>query len=130
MKALIGKDKLRVQPTGVYAANLLGLSEQVPAKIVLLTDGVSRTIHVGPMQLILKRTSPRRMAAAGRLSGLLIQALQSLGLPHITRERLDHLRQTLPPAERTKLLQDLALAPAWMHPFLRDLAGNEAEVKR
>jgi hypothetical protein len=64
------------------------------------------------------------------LSGLLIQALQSLGLPHITRERLDHLRQTLPPAERTKLLQDLALAPAWMHPFLRDLAGNEAEVKR
>lgn len=130
MKALIGKDKLRVQPTGVYAANLLGLSEQVPAKIVLLTDGVSRTIHVGPMQLILKRTSPRRMAAAGRLSGLLIQALQSLGLPHITQQRLAHLRKTLPAAERAKLLKDLNLAPAWMQPILRELARNEAEVKK
>ena len=41
-KALAGKDRLRLQPAGAYATNLLGLSEQVPAKAVFLTDGPSR----------------------------------------------------------------------------------------
>jgi len=42
-KALAGKDMIRLQPSGAYAANLLGLSTQVPARIVYLTDGPSRT---------------------------------------------------------------------------------------
>jgi Family of unknown function (DUF6088) len=38
-KALAGRDRIRLQPAGAYAANALGLSEQVPAKAVFLTDG-------------------------------------------------------------------------------------------
>src|SRR5580698_7570677 len=30
-EALVGRDYTRIQPTGAYAANILGLSEQVPA---------------------------------------------------------------------------------------------------
>lgn len=41
-EALVGRDCTRIQPTGAYAANILGLSEQVPAKVVFLTDGPSR----------------------------------------------------------------------------------------
>ena len=113
---------LRTQPAGVYAANMLGLSEQVPAKVVLLTDGISRTVTAGPMQISFKRTTPRQMAAAGRLSGLLIQAFKSLGAPHITPARIERLRQQIPAAERARVLQDIALAPAWMRPFLREVA--------
>jgi len=131
VKAVVGKDKLRVQPAGVYAANLLGLSEQVPAKIVMLTDGGSRSVRAGPMHIVLKRTSPRNMAAANRLSGLVIQAFESLGQAHITPERMARLRETLPAAERAKLVADLDLAPAWMRPLLRELAQDElAEPKK
>jgi len=126
VKALAGKDKLRVQPAGVYAANLLGLSEQVPAKVVFLTDGASRSVHAGPMHITLKRTSPRNMAAANRMSGLVIQAFKSLGPKHITPQSLAHLRQTLPAAERARLLSDLDLAPGWMRPLLLDLARDPA----
>lgn len=125
VQALAGKDMLRTQPAGVYAANLLGLSEQVPVKVVLLTDGISRTVRAGPMQISLKRTTPRQMAAAGRLSGLLIQAFKSLGAPYITPERIERLRQNIPAQERAKVLQDIALAPAWMRPFLREVARQE-----
>src|SRR5271165_7085278 len=41
-RALAGRDRTRLQPAGAYAANILGLSEQVPAKAVFLTDGPSR----------------------------------------------------------------------------------------
>jgi hypothetical protein len=124
IKALVGKDKLRVQAAGVYAANLLGLSEQVPAKVVFLTDGASRSVRAGPMHITLKRTSPRNMAAAKRMSGLVIQALKSLGPKHITPRSLAHLRKILPAAERARLLNDLDLAPGWMRPMLLDLAQD------
>lgn len=120
--ALQRRDSVRVQPTGAYAANLLKLTEQVPAQVMFLTDGPSHSVKVGPMRITLTRTTPRNMAAAGRLSGLLIQALRNLGPVHVTPERISQLRKTLPAAERRKLLEDIALAPEWMRPHFRELA--------
>ncbi len=121
-RALAGKHRIRLQPAGAYAANLLGLSEQVPAKVVFLTDGPTRTVKIGTQEIQLRRTTPRNMTAAGRLSGLLMQALRHLGKEHITTERMEHLKRTLPATERQGLLKDLPLAPAWMHPLFRELA--------
>jgi hypothetical protein len=123
-KALAGKDRLRLQPAGAYATNLLGLSEQVPAKAVFLTDGPSRTVKIGRQEIQLRRTTPRNIAAAGRLSGLLMQAFRHLGRQHITEQRMAHLKRTLPAKERNQLLKDLPLAPAWMHPLFRELAES------
>ena len=125
-RALAGRDRTRLQPAGAYAASLLGLSEQVPAKAVFLIDGPSRTLKIGPTTIQLRRTTPRNMEAAGRLSGLLMQAFRELGEEHITPERREHLKRTLPADKRRELLKDLRLAPAWMHPIFRELAGEDA----
>jgi len=125
-KALAGKDRIRLQPAGAYATNLLGLSEQVPAKVVFLTDGPSRTVRIGRHEIQLRRTTPRTMAAAGRLSGLLMQAFRHLGREHITPKRMAHLKRTLPTQERKQLIKDLPLAPTWMHPLFRQLAETES----
>ncbi len=58
-EALVGRDCTRIQPTGAYAANILGLSEQVPAKVVFLTDGPSRTVKIGTTTIQLRRTTPK-----------------------------------------------------------------------
>ena len=125
-QALAGRDHTRLQPTGAYAANALGLSEHVPAKAVFLTDGPTRTIKIGSTTIQLRRTTARNMATAGRLSGLLIQALRELGKEHVTPERRQHLKRTLPADKRRELLKDLRLAPAWMHPIFRELAEDGA----
>ncbi len=123
-KALAKRDHTRVQPAGAYAANALGLSEQVPAKAVFLTDGPTRTVRIGSTTIQLRRTTARNMAAAGRLSGLLIQALRAMGKEHVTRQHREHLKRTLPAKQRRELLGDLPLAPTWMHPIFRELAGE------
>jgi hypothetical protein len=123
-RAIAGKFATRLQPSGAYATNLLGLSEQVPAKVVFLTDGPSRTVKIGRQEIRLRHTTPRNMAAAGRLSGLVMQAFRHLGQTHITPERIEHLKRTLPAKERQRLLKDLRLAPAWMHPLFRELSAN------
>jgi len=125
-RALAGRDCTRLQPAGAYAANVLGLSEQVPAKAVFLTDGQSRTVKIGPTTIQLRHTTARNMAAAGRLSGLLIQALRQIGKEHVTAEHVQHLKQTLPIEKRRPLVKDIRLAPAWMHPIFRELAEEKA----
>ena len=73
-----------------------------------------------------RHTTPNDMETAGRLSGILIQALRELGEDHVTPARIAHLRRTIPAAKRQELLKDIRLAPAWMHPIFRDLAGEDA----
>src|SRR5271170_4573526 len=121
-EALVGRDCTRIQPTGAYAANILGLSEQVPAKVVFLTDGPSRTVKIGATTIQLRRTTPKNMAMAGRLSGLLIQALRELGKENVTTERVEHLKRILPVDKRQELLKDIRLAPEWMRSIFRILA--------
>ncbi len=121
-EALVGRDCTRIQPTGAYAANILGLSEQVPAKVVFLTDGPSRRIKIGSTTIQLRRTTPKNMAMAGRLSGLLVQAFRELGKENVTPERLKHLKRTIPLNARKELLKDIRFAPEWMHSIFKELA--------
>jgi hypothetical protein len=120
--ALAGKHGIRLQPTGAYAANLLGLSTQVPAKIVFLTDGPSRTVRVGNQEIRLVRTTPRTMGPAGRISGTVIQALRHLGQTHVDAAVIRALRRKLRPTEKRQLLRDLPFAPAWVGTHLRAIA--------
>jgi hypothetical protein len=66
------------------------------------------------------------MAMAGRLSGLLIQALRELGKENVTNERLEHLKRIIPANKRLELLKDIRLAPEWMHQIFRKLASEDA----
>ena len=120
--AVAGRDRTRLQPAGANAANILGLTTHVPAKMVFLTDGPARTVRIGPMTIQLRRSTPKQMEGSGRLIGLLIQAFKDLGREHITSQRREHLKRTLPLEKRRGLLEDLRLAPTWMHPIIRELA--------
>jgi hypothetical protein len=127
-KALTGRDASRIQPTGAYAANLLGFSTQIPMKIVYLTDGLSRTVLIGNREIILKRTTPRNMATAGKTSGLMIQALKHLGQRHVNDQTIAQLNRRLDANIKTQLMKDIRYAPAWIADIFRRLAGEETSV--
>lgn len=122
-KALARSAASRLQPSGAYATNLLRLSEQVPAKVVYLTDGQGRKVKLGNLTIELKRTTPRNMATAGRTSGLVIQAFRHLGRKHVDAARLKRLKELLSEQDKKQLLKDVAYAPGWMQPLFREIAG-------
>ena len=125
-RALAGRDAIRLQPSGVYAANFLGLSTQIPMKVEYLTDGRSRTVQIGKKHIILKQTTPRNMATAGRISGLVIQALQHLRQQHVNDEVIAQLDRRLDSDGRKQLLKDVRFAPAWIADIMR-LLGKKNE---
>jgi hypothetical protein len=123
-QAIAERDGSRLQPSGAYAANVLGLSEQVPAQVVFLTSGPDRKVKIGNREIILKNTVPRNLATAGRISGTVIQALRHIGEKHITQTHIKHLKNKLSKADRDQLWKDRVNAPVWLHSFLKEIAGD------
>lgn len=122
--ALAGRHRLKLQPSGAYAANLLGLSDQVPLRMVYLTDGTPRQVRVGRQQIVLRRTTPGNMATAGRISGLVIQALRHLGQRQVDQAVVQTLQKRLGPKDRVQLLKDVPLAPAWIGAIMRKIGSG------
>ena len=120
-QALAGRDNLKIQPSGAYAANLLGLTEQVPARIVFLTDGSNRTVQINKQQIVLKRTTPKNMATAGRVSGLVIQALRHLGQDNVDDKTIEILKKRLSNSDKRQLMNDLRYATVWIGDIFRQL---------
>ena len=119
--ALAEKDNLKIQPSGAYAANLLGLSEQVPAKVVFLTDGSTRIVQVGNRHIKFKKTTPKNMATAGRVSGLVIQALRYMKQGNIDEKVINSLKRRLSAEDKKQLISDIRYAPAWIEKVVRRL---------
>ena len=78
--ALAAKTGSRVQISGARAANLLGLTDQVPAQLVYLTDGPAHRVKIGAQTIQLKPARPSRFPGAGTPAGLALQAIRAVGL--------------------------------------------------
>lgn len=123
-QALARRGAQRLIPAGAHAANLLGLTTQVPARIEYLTDGPPRRAMIQKLPVILKRTTTRNLATAGRASGTVIQALRFLGQKNVDEDVIRRLRTRLKEKEKAQLLQDIPFAPAWMSSVFRQVALN------
>lgn len=124
-QALARRDAAQLIPTGAVAANLLGLSEQVPNRVVYLTSGPARSAKVGQLAVTLKPTVAKNMATAGRASGVVIQALRFLGKDSVGSDVVEKLRERLNAKDRAQLLKDAKYAPAWMEPIFRKIAEED-----
>ena len=117
--AIARRDKAKIVPTGAYALNRLGLSTQVPMKIVYLTDGSARNIKAGNYTISFIRTSPKNVAAIGKISRLAIQALKSIGKENVSQKEIEQIQNVLLKEKLSYLEHDLRIAPAWIKEIIR-----------
>ena len=117
--AIARRDKAKIVPTGAYALNRLGLSTQVPMKIVYLTDGSARKIKAGNYTITFIRTSPKNVAAIGKINRLAIQALKSIGKENVSQKEIEQIQNALMKEKVSYLEHDLRIAPAWIKEIIR-----------
>ncbi len=116
---------LRLLPSPQVAANQLGLTTQVPAQMIYQTDGAPSKVLLGKRQIVFRRNTGRSLALAGRVSGLVAQALRDVGNGKVTPDTIKHLRQRLDAAAKKQLVADLALVPAWMRPIFQQITRDD-----
>ena len=124
-RALARKFRWRIQPSGATALNLLGLSTQVPSRAVYLSDGPDRNYKVGSTSLVFEHTALKEAGFDLRESGLIVQALKSLGQERITPEVISKIRAWLPASLRSKILQDTKTATGWVYAAIQQVAQEE-----
>ncbi|MCO5966553.1 DUF6088 family protein [Sinorhizobium meliloti] len=121
-QALARETGSHVQIAGARAANALGLSTQVPAKSIYLTDGPSRRVVLGKRVVDLRHASPKHLIAPGSAAGTVVQALRHVGAvraPDVARIAARRLSAS----DKKTLASTAVQAPAWMRPTLVSIAN-------
>lgn len=118
-KAVAKRDKVRIMPTGTYVLNALGLSTQVPANVVFITDGSARRISIGKGKGILfKHTSEmRNFAFQSEMMMMLVAALREIGEGNVTTEQMAVLKKHLQTISQEDFNHDIQLAPVWVRKY-------------
>ena len=112
--AIAKRDKARILPTGSFAMHVLGLTAQIPLKLVYLTDGSPRKITIGKRTIQFKKTTPKNLALKGDISKLVVQALKEIGKGKVTSNELVQIMNVLKKEDRKTLKHDMSLAPQWV----------------
>lgn len=123
-RALARSRQSRLQVSGARAANLLGLSAQVPTKLVYATDGGTRRVRVGRQTIELRKAAPRRLVGANTPAGAVLQALRHLGPDGATDDVVTKIASALSARDKAALKRLLRAAPAWLHPSIDRIAAS------
>jgi hypothetical protein len=130
--AVARREKVRYVLDGMTAANELGLTTAVPARIEVLIDARLKDITLGNQEICFKTAAPSRLYWAGHPAMRIVQALYWLqDTLADTEERARVTRRLhafLTEPEYGHVLRDdlregLSALPIWMQEFLRDLLG-------
>ncbi len=121
IEAIKTSEAIRVQPTGAYAANLLGLSTQIPMRIELYTNGPKKTIRFGKQEILLKPTTPKNMIGAGTKAGLILHAFRQIGKDNVTEEMIKRIKNQLEEKDIKQIKKQAQYAPAWIAKIMREL---------
>ena len=103
----------RIANSGAMAANVLGLTGQVPVRRVFLTSGPNRTLTLGRERVELRHAPPWQLALAGRRAGEAVRALAWLGRDR-AGEAAALVRERLSEEERRELGSVSAQMPGWL----------------
>jgi hypothetical protein len=121
------RDRIRCIPTGSYALHALGLSNQVPMKIVLLTDGSARVINIGNRSITFKKTTPKNLMTRGEISSLVIQAVKEIGKGKISHEEEQRIIELLKQESHQNLAHDIKLAPVWIQKIMQKAQTHDED---
>jgi hypothetical protein len=125
VKMLAEKEKIRIKPAGAYALHQLGLTTQVPTRRVYITDGHPRQFMLGKLQIKFKATTSKRLLRKGKISSLVIQALEELGADNIDSVTAGKIKELLLKEDPKTLKHDLELAPAKVNNFIIKLLKRD-----
>ncbi len=122
-EAIAKRDKVRIAPTGAYALYRLGLSTQIPANVVFITDGSPRRVTIGKGRGILfKHTSEMRtFAYQSSLMALIVTALREIGEGNATEQQKAVIKKHLENVLEKDFSNDISLAPIWVRKELTEL---------
>ena len=108
-----------IVPCGDTALNLLGLSTQVPATWVYVSDGTYKEYTYDNTTIQFKRTTNKEVSKLSYKTALVIQALKALGKDKIDDTIISRLRKLLTDEEKKNMLDEAKAATSWIYEYIK-----------
>lgn len=122
------RDRARIAPTGVLALYLLGLTTQVPLKVIYLTDGSQREVKIGKRSIKFKKTVSKSFAIKDNLLHLIVQAFKETGQKNITGDFLNKITPSIKKLDKAVIARQLNYAPVWIRKEIANIYKPVANV--
>lgn len=124
-RAFARKFNWRIEVLGDTALNMLGLSTQVVAKYVYLSDGPNRSYDILGTTLEFKKSSLKNIGFKYKESSLIVQALKTLGKDRVTKEVIETIRKRIEPKMYTKILKDTQSSTDWIYETIKQICRED-----
>jgi hypothetical protein len=103
-----------IQVHGAEAARHFGLTTQMPTQAVYLTNGPSRKLSIGRLQLTLKHVTSRKLVNANSKIGLAITALWYQGKQEVNEKTIAKIKSQLTEKEYREFVNSVNQMPIWL----------------
>ncbi len=113
-----------IVPCGDTALNMLGLSTQVPAAWLYVSDGTYKEYTYNNTTIQFKRTTNKEISKISYKTALVIQALKALGKDKITDEIIKKIKAATSKEEKTAMFSEAKYATAWIYDIIKDICGG------
>ena len=111
-----------IVPCGDTALNMLGLSTQVPAVWLYISDGPYKTYKTDGMTLKFKHTDNKNeITNISYKTALVVQALKALGKVNVTDKELQIISKLLSDEEKAQMLMEAKRVTAWVYALIRKI---------
>lgn len=111
-------------PSGNYAINLLGLSTQIPARYVYISDGPYKTFKIEETEIEFKHSNKKEISDFSYKTSIIIQALKTIGCINLTNEHIEQIRKHLSKQEMQVLLVEGQKTNIWIYEVIKDICGG------
>ena len=114
-----------IVPCGDTALNMLGLSTQIPAVWLYVSDGPYKTYEADGIRIQFKHTDRKsEVIGVSETTALIIQALRALGRDNIDSQIISYLSGRLDEEEKRQILQESRYVTAWIYEAIKDICGG------
>jgi len=124
-RAIARKHSWRIQITGMSALNYFGLTTQVQGRVTYLSDGPTKEYDAGGYTIAFKNTSLKESGFKHRETGLIVQAIKSLGKENITEDVLFSIREKIPSSLYPAIIRESKAVAQWIYDTVRVLCEEE-----
>ena len=113
-----------IVPCGDTALNLLGLSTQVPAAWVYVSDGTYKEYTYDNTTIQFKRTTNKEVSKLSYKTALTVQALKALGKDKIDDMVISRLGKLLSAEEKQTMLEEAKAATSWIYEYIKQICRS------
>lgn len=124
-QAFARKFNWRIEISGDSALNVLGLSTQIEAKYIYLSDGPNRSYNIFGTILEFKKSALKEIGFKQKESSLIVQALKTLGKERINQGIINKIRKKIDPEKYNKILIETRSSKIWIYEAVKEICRED-----